>query len=187
MTMTHMHCMCIRVTLLLLLRCLRRQVRVQGRSEVSGGPEPIFDLLTIGTSGQCLNTCSNVPDSSFDEIRARARAATRQRNLSSQGPRILSDPKVCRDIRTTKTRSLHCSATRGTAPGPRNSRNSSVISRQVLMHCSSMRMTGPSGNALKMSIKVAKDKVLMHYQVNNKALDKTKFIKCRNYLLTPVQ
>ena len=44
--MTHMHCMCIRVVVRLLLRCLRRQVRVQGRCEVSGGPEPIFDLLT---------------------------------------------------------------------------------------------------------------------------------------------
>ena len=83
-----MHCMCILVAWGCLLRCLRRQVGWQGRGEVSGGPEPIFDLLTIGTSGQCLNTCSNVPDSSFDEIRARARAASRQRNLSTEGLKI---------------------------------------------------------------------------------------------------
>ena len=46
------------------------------RGEVSGGPEPTFVILTIGTSAECLNSCSIEPD------RSRSFALTCPRTVS---------------------------------------------------------------------------------------------------------
>ena len=48
------------------------------RGEVSGGPEPTFVILTIGTSAECLNSCSIEPD------RSRSLALTCPRTVSCQ-------------------------------------------------------------------------------------------------------
>ena len=175
-----MHCMCKEGpwTLFGSVCVARSVVCVAGRCLV--GPESTCDLLTTGTSGECLDPCSIAPDRSFDERLTVASTEPAQENYQFFGQHKNLTEKTWRDLRTIKTESLRCSATRGTAPGPHNSRNSIMISGQALMHSSSMRMIGQSGNALKTSTKVVKDKVLMHCQANNRTGMPTRSADARN-------